>query len=100
MAANLISQVEPVYQGIQGAVVLNVEVSKEGTVENVTVLSGPPQLTQAAIDAVKQWRYKPTLLNGAPVPVITEVRVTFPFSAGAQAPSPSGPGQRRGRGPQ
>src|SRR5205823_2105748 len=106
-AANVISQVVPVAPaGVQGLVVLEAEISREGTVENVTVVSGDPQLAQAARDAVKQWRYKPTLLNGEPVPIVTIVNVSFPFVAGARggggrgaAPVPSpagGPGQRRG----
>ena len=110
-AANLISQVAPVVPpGIQGLVVLEAEISREGTVENVTVVSGDPQLAQSARDAVKQWRYKPTLLNGEPVAIITTINVSFPFIAGARgaggrgaAPVPSpagGPGQRRGPGQQ
>jgi len=109
--ANLISQVPPVYPElarqarIQGVVVLEVEITKEGSVDNVRVLSGHPLLTQAALDAVKQWRYKPTLLNNEPVPVVTTVMVNFPFvggngERGAPVPSPSGAGQRPGRGQQ
>jgi TonB family protein len=109
IAANLISQVDPVYPesakqaGIQGAVVLEAEISKEGTVDNLTVVSGNPPLTQAAIDAVRQWRYKPTLLNGEAVPVVTTITVNFSLSGGARGaapPAPQGAGQRRGRGPQ
>jgi len=109
--ANLISQVPPVYPEvakqarIQGVVVLEVEINKEGSVDNARVLSGHPLLTQAALDAVKQWRYKPTFMNNEPVPVVTTVMVNFPFTGGygergAPAPSPSGPGQRLGRGQQ
>jgi TonB family protein len=110
--ANLISQVPPVYPEvakqarIQGVVVLEVEITKEGSVDNVRVLSGHPLLTQPALDAVKQWRYKPTLLNNEPVPVVTTVMVNFPFLDGngergaGPVPSPSGTGQRRARGQQ
>jgi len=109
IAANLISQVEPVYPElarqarIQGVVVLEAEISREGTVENLKVVTGHPLLTQAAIDAVKQWRYKPIMLNGQPVPVVTTITVNFAFSAGglgergATPTPPSGPGQRRGQ---
>jgi periplasmic protein TonB len=82
-AANLIFQVKPVYPPIaiqtrvQGVVVLEAIISKEGTIESLRVISGHPLLNQAALDAVKQWRYRPTLLNGSPVPVITNVTVSF-----------------------
>ena len=65
---------------IQGVVVLEAEISKEGTIDNLKVVTGHPLLIQAAIDAVKQWRYKPTLLNGEPVPVVTTITVNFAFS--------------------
>jgi protein TonB len=108
--ANLISQVPPVYPElakqarIQGVVVLELEITKEGSVDNVRVLSGPPLLTQPALDAVKQWRYKPTLLNNEPVPVVTTVTVNFSFPDGngdrGVGSSPSPIGQRRARGQQ
>ena len=85
---NLISQVKPVYPviaksaRIQGAVVLQAEVSKQGTIENLRVISGHPMLLQNALDAVKQWRYKPYLLNGDPVPVETTITVNFTLSGG------------------
>src|SRR5207253_948949 len=80
-AANLLTQVKPVYPPlakqacIQGVVVLEAEISKEGTIDNLKVITGHPLLIQAAIDAVKQWRYKPTQLNGEPVPVVTTITV-------------------------
>jgi periplasmic protein TonB len=86
IAANLVSQVKPVYPPlakqarIQGVVVLEAEISKEGTIENLKVITGHPLLIQAAIDAVKQWRYKPTMLNSEPVPVVTTITVNFAFS--------------------
>ncbi|OLE97072.1 MAG: hypothetical protein AUG75_12635 [Cyanobacteria bacterium 13_1_20CM_4_61_6] len=52
-------------------------INKEGSIESLRVISGHPLLNQAALDAVKQWRYRPTMLNGEPVEVITTVTVTF-----------------------
>jgi protein TonB len=82
-AANLIHQVNPVYPPlarqarVQGVVVLEAVISKEGSIESLVVVSGHPLLNQAAVDAVKQWKYRPTMLNGDPVEVITTVTVTF-----------------------
>src|SRR2546421_312047 len=84
--ANLLSQTKPVYPPlakqarIQGVVVLEAEISKEGTIDNLKVITGHPLLIQAAIDAVKQWKYKPTLLNGEAVAVVTTITVNFAFS--------------------
>lgn len=81
--ANLIRKTTPIYPPlakaarVQGAVILEATLSKQGTVMNLRVLSGHPLLVQAAMDAVKQWRYRPTLLNGAPVEVITTITVNF-----------------------
>ena len=61
----------------KGTVLLHVVISIEGNVKQVDVLSGPPDLTVAATDAVKQWRYEPTLLNGDPVEVDTTISVSF-----------------------
>lgn len=80
---NLVEQVKPVYPPlarqaeIQGVVVLEAEVNKEGRVEILRVLTGHPLLLEAAIEAVKQWVYKPTLLNGEPVNVVTTINVNF-----------------------
>jgi protein TonB len=63
-------------------VVLQAEISKNGTIENLRVMSGHPMLVQSALDAVKQWRYKPYLLNGDPVPVETTITVNFTLSGG------------------
>ncbi len=82
-AAKLISQPRPVYPPlarqarIQGTVRLKAFISKDGTIENLTVLSGHPLLIEAAMEAVKLWRYQPTLLNGVPVGVVTNVDVKF-----------------------
>jgi len=81
--ARLVNRVQPVYpphakqDHIEGTVALNVVIGTEGTVRQVSVISGPPELVQAAIDAVKQWRYIPTTLNGNPVEVATQVDVPF-----------------------
>jgi protein TonB len=78
--------VAPVYPDIakqarvQGVVILECTISPQGKVTNVTVLRGIPLLNESAIDAVKQWVYTPTLLNGVPVPVIMTVTVNFKLS--------------------
>jgi protein TonB len=62
---------------VQGYVILEATISKDGSVINLKVLKSQPLLDQAAIDAVKQWKYTPTLLNGVPVEVIMTVTVNF-----------------------
>ena len=62
---------------LEGTVVLAATISKSGTIENLRAVSGPPVLQQAAIDAVKTWRYRPYLLDGQPVEVETSVNVVF-----------------------
>jgi TonB family protein len=62
---------------IQGTVVLQATSSKQGAIENLRVLSGPPMLQQAAMDAVRTWRYRPYLLNGQSLEVETQVNVIF-----------------------
>jgi len=63
---------------VQGTVVLKVEIGKTGLVEDVTLVSGDPLLAPAATQAVRKWKYKPYMLNGAPVAFETTVRVKFP----------------------
>jgi protein TonB len=83
MAGNIVSKPDPTYPAIakaariQGTVILSATISKTGTIENLTVVSGPQMLAQAALDAVRNWRYRPYLLNGEPVEVQTTVNVTF-----------------------
>ena len=83
MAGQIIAKSMPVYPsiakvtGVQGTVILQATISKTGTIENLHVMSGPPMLQQAAVDAVKTWRYRPYLLNGNPVEVETTVNVVF-----------------------
>ena len=62
---------------IQGVVRMNVIIGKDGTVLNLQVASGPPELVPASLEAVRQWVYKPTLLNGNPVEVATVVDINF-----------------------
>ena len=82
-AAKLISQPQPIYPAlarqarIQGTVVLHAIIGKDGHVNELQVISGHPLLIQAALDAVKQWRYQPTLLNDQPVEVDTTISVIF-----------------------
>ena len=83
MAGQIVSKVDPVYpqeakaRGIQGAVVLHAIIDPEGAVQELTVVSGPPELQKSAVDAVKQWVYKPFLLNGDPTTVDTTITVNF-----------------------
>jgi protein TonB len=57
-------------------------IGKDGTIQNLHVVSGHPLLQGAAMDAVRQWRYKPYILNGEPVEVDTQVTVNFTLSGG------------------
>ena len=63
-----------------GALVVEAIISKTGTIENLTVESGPVMLRQAALDGVKRWRYRPFLLNGEPTDVDTTITVNFSAS--------------------
>jgi periplasmic protein TonB len=87
-AGLLVRKVNPTYPPlarqarIQGQVVLRAVISKDGSIENLTLVSGHPMLAPAAIEAVKQWKYKPYLLNGEPVEVDTEVQVNFTLAGG------------------
>src|SRR6202167_1828267 len=67
---------------IQGSVLLQAEISKDGSIENLHLISGHPMLAPAAIEAVKQWKYKPYILNGEPVEVETQITVNFTLSGG------------------
>ncbi len=85
-AANRLSWVNPVYppeakqNRVQGTVKLEIVIDKDGHVSNVTLVSGPEELVQSATEAVSQWVYKQTLLNGNPVSVLTTVDVNFTLS--------------------
>lgn len=88
MEGNLVHKAQPAYPllareaRIQGPVVLQAVISREGTIENLQVVSGHPLLVPAAIEAVRQWRYRPYFLNGAPVEVETQVTVNFVLGGG------------------
>jgi protein TonB len=85
-AANLIRKVTPVYPPlakqarIQGTVRFTAIIGKDGTIQNLQLVSGHPLLVQAAQDAVRQWVYRPTLLNNEPVEVVTQIDVNFTLS--------------------
>lgn len=83
MKGMLIDQAIPKYPAVaqairaSGTVILQATISRSGTIENLRVVEGLPMLRQAALDAVKQWRYRPYMLNGQPVEVETTVDVQF-----------------------
>jgi TonB family protein len=85
-AANILSQTPPEYPPlakaarVQGTVRFEATIGKDGAVQNLQLLEGPPLLVQAAMHAVRQWVYKPTLLNGQPVQAITTIDVNFTLS--------------------
>jgi len=83
MQGNLLHRVEPEYPaiakqaGIQGTVVIKAFISRTGAIERTELLSGPPLLAHAALEAVRQWRYRPYYLNNEPVEVETQITVNF-----------------------
>ena len=85
-SAKLVRQLKPVYPQlakqarIQGVVRIHALISKDGTIEDLKVVSGHPLLVLSALEAVKQWAYEPTLLNGEPVGVETDIDVNFTLS--------------------
>lgn len=85
-AMNLSHKVDPVYPPlaksaqIQGTIRFTAIIGKDGRIQNLTLVSGHPLLVDAAQEAVKQWEYKPTLLNGQPVEVVTAIDVSFTLS--------------------
>jgi periplasmic protein TonB len=88
MEGNLVHRVQPEYPPLavqtrtQGQVVLHAIISREGAIEKLQVVSGHPLLVRAALEAVRQWRYRPYVLNGEPVEVETQVTVNFVLSGG------------------
>ena len=84
--AKLIKQPKPVYPPlakqarIQGTVRFTAIIGKDGTIQNLQLVSGHPLLVPSAQEAVKQWVYQPTLLNGEPVEVVTQIDVNFTLS--------------------
>jgi protein TonB len=87
-SANLVKKVDPVYpadmkaQGLEATVLLQTTISKDGVPSSFNSQSpeANPEFVAAAIDAVKEWRYKPTLLNGDPVEVLTTITINFTLS--------------------
>jgi protein TonB len=83
MEGALIQKIQPVYPRLavatrtQGSVVLQAVISRAGEIENLRVVSGSPYLSRAAVEAVRQWRYRPYRLNGEPVEVETQIVVNF-----------------------
>jgi protein TonB len=84
----LLRRVNPTYPPlartarIQGKVLLQAQISKSGDIQNLQVISGHPMLIQSALDAVKQWKYRPYLLNGEAVEVDTTIEVNFTLAGG------------------
>lgn len=83
LEGSLIRRVQPIYPPlaraarIQGSVVLGAVIGKDGSMENLKLISGHPMLVQAAVQAVSQWRYRPYILNGEAIEVETQITVNF-----------------------
>jgi protein TonB len=83
MEGNLLHRIEPRYpspakvMGMQGSVLIKAIIGKDGRIERTEVVSGQPLLAHAALDAVRQWRYRPYYLNGMPIEVETQITVNF-----------------------
>jgi TonB family protein len=81
--ATLVHNVPPVYpsqartRGLSGAVILEVTIAEDGSVRDLKLVSGPPLLAEAATNAVRQWRYRPSLLNGKPIAVQKQITIVF-----------------------
>src|SRR5271163_4151608 len=94
-AAKMVRQIQPMYPQIaktahvQGTVILHAIIAKDGSVQELQYISGPALLMRSAMDAVHQWKYQPTLLNGEPVEVDTTISVVFTLSGrtGGTAPA-------------
>ena len=82
-ASRLILKVDPVYPQlariahVEGTVIAEARITASGTIDSLRIISGNPLFLQSVIDAVKQWRYQPTLLSGEPIDVITTITVNF-----------------------
>ena len=87
-SAAILRKVDPVYPAIaktahvSGTVMLHAIIAKDGSIQELTYVSGPALLMKAAMDAVHEWRYKPTMLNGDPVEVDTTISVVFTLGGG------------------
>jgi TonB family protein len=92
--ANLLVKIEPVYPAlaraarVQDYVMFQTEISKEGKVTNLIILHGHPLLNDAALEAVRNWQYKPILLNGQAIDVVTTVTINFSFNSPPAMPNP------------
>ena len=88
MEGNLLHRIDPIYPSlarqarVQGSVVLRAVIDRDGRIENLQVVSGHPLLVQAALDAVRQWRYRPYLLNEQPIEVETQITMNFVLAGG------------------
>lgn len=102
-SARLLEQTKPVYppealeQQISGVVTLQAIIARDGTIKQLELVSGHPLLATAAIDAVRQWRYKPTVLNGSAVEVQTHIQVNFSILAPPPEPEDSKKKKKRRR---
>jgi len=102
MAGLAISQPQPIYPAdakaarVQGVVVLHAIISKDGTIANLQVISGPPPLLVSSIDAVRQWKYKPYLLNGEPTEVETTININYTFGESSDSPAQSATAEYEG----
>ncbi|MGD0956024.1 MAG: TonB family protein [Candidatus Acidiferrales bacterium] len=95
-AAKVVQRIQPVYPPsakaahVEGTVILHAIIARDGSVQKLELVSGPEQLVDAAMDAVRQWRYQPTLLNGQPVEVDTTIQIIFTLGSGQQTTPPAG----------
>ncbi len=103
-SAKMLKTVQPEYpplakqSRIQGTVRFTAAIGQDGKIKNLTLLGGHPLLVQSAVEAVKQWVYNPTLLNGEPVEVITQIDVNFTLDGNPTTTEATGEGQRIGGG--
>lgn len=102
MAGQILTKVNPIYPPdaraahVEGTVIMHAIIGKEGTIRNPSVVSGPEMLRDSAIEAVRQWTYRPYLLNGEPVEVDTTITVNYLMSPSpAPPPPPLPPGRVR-----
>jgi len=85
LAPKLVKRVDPVYpqlassSGVSGGVVLNAHIDEAGKVQAVSAISGDPALVRSAMDAVRQWEYRPSLVNGQPRQSDERIEITFPL---------------------
>ena len=84
----MLRQIQPIYPPIaktahvSGTVILHAIIAKDGSIQELQYVTGPALLMKAAMDAVHEWRYKPTQLNGEPVEVDTTIQVVFTLGGG------------------